>query len=455
MKKTGMLANVANFDGWINVLTGLGKLGKDKRMSASVQFSPMLEVDAENLYAGDDMAGKIVDLLPDEATKEPFSLTKFDDLVSKAILKEVERLQLIPRVNKAWKTARMMGGAGLFIATDDAADLSKPLRPNAKVTAFQVLSRWEIAAESMNIQRDLSKPDYGMPTLYRFQPRGASDQATSMIHASRVIRFDGAELPEHQRIQNQYWGDSELNKLFNAIRNYNTVHDSAASIMQDFRIAVFKIKDLANKIAEGNDDQVIKRLQLVDLARSIARAVVIDADGEDFEYRSGSVAGMPELITKAENRLVAGTKIPHTILLGESPGGSNSTGNSTTQAWYSYVSSQQQVYLKPLLRQAVERIMASLGLQPVDGWDIEFAPLWQMDEKEQAQVRKTQAETDAIYMDHGVIDAREVAVSRFGGKEYSTETQIDLSLRKALPPGQHHAGAAQVDKPAQTGTIST
>ena len=71
------------------------------------------------------------------------------------------------------------------------------------------------------------------------------------------------------------------------------------------------------------------------------------------------------------------------------------------------------------------------GIEP-DNWSIQFVPLWQNTEEQEAIVRKIVAETDAIYLDRGVLDAAEVAVSRFGGNRWSMNTEVDLEGEKAV-----------------------
>jgi len=45
-------------------------------------------------------------------------------------------------------------------------------------------------------------------------------------------------------------------------------------------------------------------------------------------------------------------------------------------------------------------------------------------------MRRTVAETDAIYIDRGVLDPTEVAISRFGGDRWSMNTLIDTKARE-------------------------
>ena len=123
--------------------------------------------------------------------------------------------------------------------------------------------------------------------------------------------------------------------------------------------------------------------------------------------------------------------MPHTILLGESPSGLGATGDSEKKDWFEYVGRQQEVNFKPQLMKFFRYCFLAKdgptrGKEP-ETWDIEFNPLWQMDQKKQAEVNKLNAETDKMYIENGVVDPDEVARSRFGTNEGAI--QIDMSLR--------------------------
>lgn len=416
---------VARVDGWFNVLTGLGRKDRDKRMHADVEWTPLQETDAENLYAADDMAAKIVDLLPNEALSKGFKITGYEPEQNAALETAVSELGLRQHMLAAWILARTYGGAGVLLITKDLTKLDQPLEANAVLTGLRPIQRWELVPDYEAVEKDIRSPNFGMPTTYYFYPRLVDGKNIgSKIHYTRIVRFDGVELPGKLKRMNSFWGDSVLTRLQNAIRNYQTEHDSAASIVHDFRIGKFKIKGLADMLAADQDQDIIRRMELVRLSKSICSAVVLDADSEDFQYTTSTVTGIPELLAKAELRLVSGSRIPHTVLLGESPVGSNATGNSTVLSWYDYVEQERQNYLKPKLLSVIRMKALELKLDPKKA-DVEFAPLWQLDEKEQATVRKTQADTDAIYLDRSVVDPSEVAASRFGGEKYSTDTKLE------------------------------
>lgn len=432
--------NQLHFDGWQNVLTALGT-SKDKRMSATVSWTNINPTVLEDFYAGDEIATRIVDLIPEESLRKWLKFTGDDK--EKNIEKEriCSLLDLRKAVEQTWKWARLYGGGLLYMATD-SGDPSQPMQPDEKVVGLQDLSRYDVRTFSTDVEADFKSPNWGYPNMYHLQVQIGSEYKGYPIHWTRLVRFDGEVLPRRTYIRNNYWHDSTLQRLFNVIRNYQTAHDSAASILQDFNIGVFKLKGLANLLASGQEELVKRRIQTINLGKSAIRAMILDDDEEYIDVQR-QVGGLADLLRMQGHRLVAATDIPHTKLLGESPDGSNATGNSTTQQWYDFVQSEQNNYLRPKLNRLFQAVFK-------EDCEYEFNPLWQLDEKEEVQKRNTQAQTDALYIQHGVLDPTEVADSRFGGDQYSVETQLDKDSRDqgqitGFEPGEE--GMAQPDLP--------
>lgn len=424
-------------DGWANVLTGLGIKNVDKSLTNSITWEPLGEIDAEELYCASDIAGTIIDDLPDEAMREGWNLQfKEAEQLKKAITDEENRLNLHEVINTAWKHGRLYGGGAILIVTPDMS-LDQPLTIEniQKISSLLVVSRYELV--NQGIDNDIRSPNFGQPRWYMVQPR--SGGALNMrVHHTRVIRFDGAKLPRQKFTKNNYWHDSVLTKLGKIIGNYDVSHEALALLLQDMSVAVHKVHGLKDSmLAEGGDEQILKRMQIVNATRSIARSVVIDAENESFEYQQRNLSGVKEVVDLISNRLVAASKMPHTRLLGESPSGLGATGNSEMTNWYDYVANQQEVYLKAKLMKLYEVIFAAKtgptkGTIPV-GLDINFCPLFQMTDKELADVRKVQADTDNVYVSMGAVDPMEIRDSRFGGPKFSHETKIDKSLEVVKP----------------------
>ncbi len=134
-------------------------------------------------------------------------------------------------------------------------------------------------------------------------------------------------------------------------------------------------------------------------------------------------------------RLAAASRIPYTILMGDSPAGLNATGDSDIRNFYDHIAAMQRRKLRPVLRQIVSIILRVLyGDKAPKKWDIEFRPLWQPTEKEVAETRFQIAQADAIYLDRSVFSAEECARAHWGGSKFNPDITIDFEARAALEP---------------------
>jgi phage-related protein (TIGR01555 family) len=418
-------------DAWKNAVSGLGTFLKDKRMSSLAEFEPMQPAEAQELYAADDVAAKVVDAVPDDGLRQWGTFTAPGDTQFNAVMQQAfDALRVRAKFRDGWRFGRMVGGAALLMVVDDSEDLSMPLRLDGvrSLKSLVLLMRQELKYGQIDSQLD--SPRFGQPTTYFLQPnRGQTDVQLvgQEIHHSRLLIFHGTKLPPDLYVTNGYWHDSVLSRTQNAIRNYSTSHDAAATIMQEFSQPVFKMKGLAALIQAGKGELIAQRLEMVQLARSICRAAIIDQD-EDLQSVGAALTGAPDMLKAVGGRLVAASNMPHTKILGESPSGLGATGESEMEDWDDYVANEQElVALDNVLRLAEVMMAAKDG--PTRGkipakWSFEFKPLRQPDEIQQAELRNKQADTDTKYITAAVLDPDEVRQSRFGSGAYSTETTV-------------------------------
>lgn len=428
-----------SLDGWSNVITGFGRQAFDKLANSVATYIQMPEAEVEDLYAVDDNAAKIVDKLPEEALRKWISLEVGDSELASGIDTYLDKMNVPAQLEKAWKWARLYGGAAILINVDDGKELRERLEPKAirKIRSFTVMSRHELHARRWDT--DIESESFGLPLTYNICPRrgtGARSAMNEDVHRSRLIIFDGAPLPLRLEQQNLGWGDSVLTRAKSAVRGYAAAHDAAAIVMQEFNQGVFKMKGLADLLLQNDEDSdaaILKRLSYMNMARSVCRAVILDED-ESFENKGAALSGVDKVLEKVNQRMVGASGMPHTKLLGESPSGLGATGESEMNEWYDFVESQQESILRPRIKRLLEIVFISRqgptsGRIPAN-WSFRFNPLKQMSEKETAELRKTVAETDKAYYEIGVLDEDEIAESRFGGEQYSTETNIDQRTRK-------------------------
>jgi len=424
-------------DGWSNIFTGIGVDGKDKRNGGQIKRKRTFQAEVETLHDSDDLAKLAVNEVPDRGTSKwiDHKVGQDDGGIDKAneIVDEFKRLGVKKKFNKGWRWGRLYGGAGVFVSVDDGLELSEPLNLNriVKVNSLTVLHRYELQRGELN--NDINDPNFGLPDHYVVSGRAVEN--LPKIHHSRILRFDGAPLSEQEFKNNDYWNDSVLNILSDIIRDYNGAYNGVAHAMQDFDVSILKLKNLAEIIGADEDDLVVGRLKLMNLAKSVLGSILIDAEEEDFTTMSRQFTNVDNVLGKMDQRLVMAMRMPHTVVLGNgSTGGLNGGGKTENDNMNSLISAQQEEVLEDPIDRISEIIMAAKQ-GPTSGEILKshswlFNPLSEPSEKEVAETRKSVAETDKIYIEQSVVSSSEVAESRFGGDEYSMETSIDVNARK-------------------------
>ena len=427
------LSSVSRADGWENLLTGVGT-ARDKRSSLVPVPAPLSYADALSLYRATDTGARIVDIPAEEMTRVGWDLRIPNDHESaEAIGSKLDDLDAVNKIQDLVKKTRAFGGAIAIVgAQDGSTDFSKPLNEKA-IQDVQFLTVFDPSEVSVrDYVGQLGDRDYGNPNSYSIHPKimSAGIGANLInVHASRVLLFRGPNISRLQMSANNSFGDSIFDLTWKVIADFDSSYSNAGALIQDFAQAVFKIKGLAEAVAGDRSDLIKKRLEIMDLSRSVLRALALDADGEDFERKSTPISGLAELIDRFAIRLAAATRIPVTVLMGQSPAGLNATGASDIRIFYDFISSQQNSLIRKPLERLIRLIMLSKsgptkGVEP-ENWALEFRPLWQPSEQEQATTRQTMANADAIYMTNGVLSADEVRNARFAGDRYSVETAIE------------------------------
>lgn len=449
------LRAVQRMDGWYNALTGLGVALMDKTASTRmVATHAQSERYYEDVYHSDALARRIAELPVEEMFRQGFAIDFQEGQETQdEVRKAYDDLGCDVALSWAMTLARVVGGAGLIVGAEDGQSADMPLNLDAlqRILWLRVVGRDRLRPRTFYPP---SHPRFGEVESYNVQYiaiGGGAAVETLIVHESRVIRCDGVRVTDNRRAQNNGWGDSVFVATEEALAKVGSSFQAIGHMLVDGSQGKFKLKHLQEMIAdEADGDQMIdRRMRMIERARSIARAVVLDADGEDFEYSERSYAGVGESINSLMLYLSAVTGVPVSLLFGQAPAGLNATGDSDIRYFYDARKAEQTREVKPKQKRLLELVMrAKQG--PTSGavpatWDVTHTPLWQLTELEQATLRKTTSEADSIDITNQVLLPEEVALSRYGGDKYSTRTVIDSGLRSPKEEGaseQSQGGAS-------------
>jgi phage-related protein (TIGR01555 family) len=352
---------------------------------------------------------------------------------------EGTKLRVDHNVTEGGVWGGLFGGALLIIGAQDGSELDKPLNGDNvhKVRYLNVVDRRFAWAHSY--YNNPLEANYGEVETYSVSQSisspGNNPVAQFVVHESRCLRWDGARTDILTRNQLAGWSWSLLQRPYEVLRAFDAGFQACANLMSDASQAVFKLQNLIQMIASGQKDVLQSRMALVDMSRSSGRAVLIDAEKEEFKREPTTFTGLPDLLDRFMMRLSAAVGIPVTILLGRSAAGMNATGDADFRMFYDKLATEQERELGPKLVKIYQLIGSAkdseLAGKDLSKLKVKFKPLWQPSDKEQSEVELNVAQKDQIYFTMGALNENEIALSRWGSGNFSAGTTIDVKQRES------------------------
>lgn len=389
-------------DGLINFVSRMGTVS-DKSTHLHYAMRMFDQMDAEAAYRT-SWFRKICDIIPFDEVREWRTWGGIDSKQVTVVLDEENRLGYRQKVKEARTLARKDGGAAIFIGTGGNA--ASELKPDdvgkGGLKYLTVLNRYEIQPGEQ--QRDPRETNFGEPKLYRL---ATGISGSFEIHPSRIIRFIGNPI----RMNGVWdgWGDSIWTELRQSIKHSDQIAAAVAGLVEEAKLDIVRIKNLANNLStQAGEDLLFRRWAAVNSLKSIMNALMLDADDE-YEQKTLAFQGIMDIQTLALMIMSGMADIPATRLLGRSPQGMNATGESDMRNYYDRIRAGQQVDLGPKLAPLDRMLVQSaLGTRP-EGIYYSWSPLYQLTEKEAADVEKVYAETTQIYANNGVMPDQALA----------------------------------------------
>jgi len=414
-------------DGMLNVLTSLGT-DKARTPHSYIASEGFLNSDyLAGMYVSDGFVTRIIDLYAKTMVREwILVLNKYSDKINSYLdFLKAEKAYLT-----AMKWSRLYGGALIVMFVDDGLTLEQPLNLNAlrKIHSLHVYDLTNITISTSDLYTDVTNlTTLGKVKYYTIMPTVEVAVSPFRVHESRVIRFEGLEVPNVFKSQLNGWGMSEIQAIYSQFINFTQSYAYSSEILHDFVLAVLSLNNMSEYVSiEGGDKLLKDRLEIIAKYRSVINMAVVGKD-DTYTKQSSSIIGLPDLIDKFGEALSAVCGIPLSILMDKWDGGLGDTGNSQTRAWYDFILAEQKAVLKEPIQKLLNVIAAAQDSGIPEGEKIafKFNPLWQRSMSDIVKDRNVQAETDQVYMDNNVVDSEEVRVSRFGADAYDIETKLD------------------------------
>lgn len=396
------------WDSLTNIITGMGT-PKAKSFATAYGFTPMSPVELEAAYRGSWLARKVIDIPAWDMCREWRDWQADNDEIE-AIEAEEIRLNLRGKVLEAKIKARLYGGAAIIIG-DGTNTPSEPLQPEriglGGIKYLAAISCQRLTAGELDT--DLESPWFGMPQSYTLQSiRGAQ----VVIHPSRVVRFIGNPVPDIETAGTTTWGDSVLEAVGQALKAAEATAQNVADMTHEAKIDVLKVPNLMSLASDPEySSRFQARTSLAMLSKSLNNTLLLDKE-EEWAAKQLSFATLPEVMDRQFQIAAGAADIPFTRLMGASPGGLQSTGKGEEKDYGNRIRSGQELELRPAMATLDEcLIWSALGRRPKEIHYI-WSELFQMDEKDRAEINLKNAQAFQIDVNSGLMPDSAMAKAR-------------------------------------------
>lgn len=383
-----------------NLATGLGMISMDKTEGIRAKaYAPTPVLELASMKTGDGIAAFIVDGPAEVALMNDISIAGDTDGEA---LKLFDSSGCRRAVKRAGSEARLTGGTVVVTEYEgDSPDglLSEPSN-TAKVSGYRVYS-----SASVDLRSDDFEGDF--PRVFRVR---RLDGEYVEVHPSRCTVFHGQELPDalfSAGLSERFFGTSSLAPVAQSLKELAGVSGAIFNMAQETGVLLMKMSNLNMLLSKPDCGiaDIHKVMSLMKLTMNSMRAVFAGKD-DGFEILNHSFAGLSDIWQKAMNLVASKSRIPVSILFGQSATGLAQTNEGDSKAWAQTVGAWRSDCLyRPTCRLIADLTRRNLGKELNE---FEWGAVDEMTLKESLEAKKLQAETLRSYYDMGVLSPDEI-----------------------------------------------
>ena len=451
-------------DSFTNFLAKLGANTQNLQSYSQYSLSPFVtrnRIDLEAAYRSSWLVGQVVDTIAEDMTREGVTInSKLPPEDVKLIQSTFTDLNIWHELANTIKWARLYGGAIAVILTE-GADYEKPLNINAigkgRFKGLVVFDRWMLDPSFGDLVTEIG-PSMGKPKYYRILP-GMPALSGQRVHYSRVIRFDGIELPYYQRLAENLWGLSVVERMYDRLIAFDSATQGASQLLHKAHLRTIQVKGFREALALGGatESAVVKQFNYIRLLQTLEGLTVLDGD-DNFQVHPYSFSGISDVLMQFGEQISGATGIPLVRLFGQSPAGLSSTGESDLRNYYDHINKLQESQMRAALVKLFDVVGRSvLGKSLPKDFEFEFNSLWQLSDTEKGQIASTDATTIASAYGAGLITKKIgmkelLQSSRVSGR-FTNITEEDIeSAKEEVPAGEENPFASPPEGSESSGS---
>lgn len=227
------------------------------------------------------------------------------------------------------------------------------------------------------------------------------------VHSDRLLTMIMRPVTDMLKPAYNFGGISMLQLMKPYVQRYQRTADSISEVVHSFSMTILAT-DMANILADGDSAaQLFLRAGMLTQFKSNSNALFLDKDSEEVSQINTPLTGLPELFTKSHEQVAAPSHMPLVVLTGATPGGLNASSEGEIRIWYDHLSALQEAHVRPILKPVIDVIQLDLFGDIDDSIHFEFNDLYQLTDKERAEVQEINSRTIVNLTGAAVVNEEE------------------------------------------------
>ena len=349
-----------------------------------------------------------------EMTRKGFELTYSGEDESEAAAKLADLEQacndfgVIDTLRKAAEHDGFYGGGHIYIDVCDPEDLSELATPLA-------ITKEKIRKGDLRGFKNI-EPIWCYPASYNssdplaphfFEPQQWYVNSKT-VHCTRLMALISREIPDILKAAYSFRGLSLSQMAKPYVDNWLRTRQSVSDLIHSFSIIAIT-SNLQAQIQDGAEwGDIYSRVDQFNLLRDNRGAFVLDKESEDIKSIAVPLGTLDALQAQSQEHMAAVSQTPLVKLLGVTPSGLNASSDGEIRVFYDTIHALQEHLFTISLKTMIECIQLHLWGEIDEDIGFKFIPLWQLDEAAEGALRKVNADTDAVYIQEGVLSPEDV-----------------------------------------------
>ena len=371
-------------DGFSDALKGVGLTLQKQKQNVFTSQQILTYEESIAIYDSLGLASRIVDFLANRLISKFISFD-FEDS------KEIDNLIIDKNFrylfHKLIIENYIVGGSLMVFVTNK--DTKQPIQDGEELVRIDVFNKGHFKTQFT--KKDI-KPDYF--EIYEYDTtynKIDKNKIRYKADSSRCVWMRGVDVIREESYYD-YWGFSIYQKMYNELSRLDIADDIISTLFKELKLDIYKIEGLAQVASTNGGKGLIKRLEAINLGKSISKSILIDTK-EEYAQKFMDWNKTPEMIKILERRLVNCAGIPYNLIINRETNGLNDSGDIDLKVFYEEIVYHQQVSVYKPLKKALELLAQTSSVSLPQEWNFTFNPLEEMNSKENADIEKIKLES--------------------------------------------------------------